>query len=205
MGKKFTSDHPTTAEILRLKKPNEKQCDILLDPALKHQIEAKEKQIEVVQSRKRRNPSLAEPGPDALESELDDLYSQARELVVTFTFRDIGKKVHDALQMAHPPTPDDISQWERGGGQGKLAYSLTTFPPALISACAIAPLITPDEAQTIWDTWGEGDIETLFLTAMTACMEKTSIPKSRRGTGLTTDSALNSTTALSEESNIPSS
>ena len=205
MGKKFTSDKPSTAEILRLKKPNERSCEILLDPELGRKIREKENELEKVEARKRRSRDLATPGPEGIQAELDALYEEAADAYVTFTFRDIGKKKYDALIMAHPPSEDDIKQWEMGGGQGKLAYSITTFPAALISVTSTEPKITPEEATSIWEEWGAGDIETLFITAMAACMEKTSIPLSRRGSGRTTASDLSLTTALNGESDTADS
>jgi hypothetical protein len=82
--------------------------------------------------------------------------------------------------MAHKPTPEQKKHVADLGG-GILVYNTDTFPPALISAAAIDPEISLDEAETIFDQWGSADAEILFTTALLVCKERTSVPLSKNG------------------------
>lgn len=205
-GQKFTSDKPTAQEILRLKKPNEKEVEILLNPVHKEGIKLKEDEVERLTRLERSGrKDLSQKAAAQAQDELDALLDAARADSVTFLFRDIGKKKLDNLIAAHPPTDEQKQLWKDEGNPGVLGYNLETFPAALIAACAVDPVLTEEEAQVICDEWGGGDIEALFYGALAACRERTSIPLSRRGTAAMSDSPLNSTTALNGESPTPDS
>lgn len=202
-GQKFASDKPTMAEIRNLKKPNIRKCVVLLDSSLSHLIDEKAAEIERLKRGVSRPSSLADRTGaqiDKLEAELEELENQAAELSVEFSFRDLGRKAYDSLLAAHPPTDEDQEMWKNAGGEGKLAYSLSTFPPALISAASVEPEISIEDAEAIFQDWSEGDLELIFTTALVASKEPTSLPKSRAGTARTRDLQQNSTTALNGES-----
>lgn len=195
MGKKFTSDHPDISEIIRRKKPNEKQVEILLEPVLKSAIEEKEKEVDRAMRLERSGrKSIDQKAASTLQEELDAMLEEARENSVIFHFRDIGRKNLDQLVLKYPPTEEQKALWKAEGNQGTLGYNLETFPPALIAACCIDPVMTYEEAVTICEEWGGGDIETLFYAgAMAACKERTSIPLSRLVTEEKNSSPLSST------------
>lgn len=204
-GQKFKTDSPTMEEILRQKKPNIRKCMILLDSALSHRIDEKAAEIERLERGRsgRLSSTLADTTQtqiDQLTDELEELEREAADLSIEFSFRDLGRKGYDALLSEHPPTPEDKEMWSNAGGEGKLAYSLVTFPPALVSATSLEPKISIKEAQTMFEDWGEGDLELLFTTALMACKEPTSLPKSRAASARTRASQRNLSTALSEES-----
>lgn len=206
MGKKFKTDKPTADEIIRLRKPNEKSVEILLEPTLKEAIEQKTAEVEhAVRMEGRRGKSLDQKGAEKLQEELDALIEEAQSETVTFLFRDIGRKRLDALVLANPPSDEQKQQWKDEGNSGVLGYNLETFPPALIAATAIDPSLTLLESQQICDEWGGGDIEALFYGALAACKERTSIPLSKRGFARTNNSLSNSTSVseTAEPSAIP--
>lgn len=206
--KKFKSDTPTMEEIRRLKKPNTRKVAILLDSALSHQMDDVASEIERLKRTKSMRSGLDNPTQkqiDELEEKLIELEEEAAGLTVEFTFQDLGRKRYDALVTDNPATDEDQEAWKRMGGEGKLAYNLESFPPALISACAISPKISLEEAKAIFDEWSEGDLEMLFTTALLACKEPTSLPKSRAASVRMQDSQQNSTTALNGESPTPNS
>lgn len=190
-------------EILARKKPNERSVDILLNSSLKGEIAALEKELNRVARNTRR--SLSDTSPDQIQTQIDALYDRAHDETVSFTFRDIGRKRYDELVAAHPPTQEQKDDYKAQDGPGNLTFNPDTFPPALISACAIDPEISLAQATLICDTWSEGDIQELFLCAIAVCKEKTSIPFGKSGSAVMSDSDLNSTTALSGESPTPSS
>lgn len=205
MGKKFSSDKPSLEEIRRRKKPNRKQVAILIEPEISHQIKEKEQEIArlEIEIRKAKNQSLANPYPKQLEQaqkELAALQKEAEENSVIFTFQDIGRKRYDDLITANLPTKQQKEDYKEGGGEGVLAYNPETFVPALISACAIEPEISLEEAEEICQEWSEGDIESLFFTALAACKERATVPLSKKGTGTIQTSPSDSTTPPSEES-----
>lgn len=211
MPQKFTSDKPTMAEIRQLKKPNRRSCFILLDSELAHRIREVEGEIhklEVRAKQGRGTSSLADTHQKDLESlreQLEDLSERADESTVEFVFQDIGRKRYDELIRDNSPPDEQKKEYKDAGGEGVLTYNFDTFPPKLVSTCAIEPEISEQEATQIFDEWSEGDLEVLFTTAMLACKEPTSLPKSRAGTATTPDSEPNSTTALNGESPTPSS
>ena len=209
MSKKFASDSPTIEEIVRLKKPNRKKCEILLDSELGSNIDELRAEISMLERKAARGSgSLADGVGKELDRKremLDQLEEQAEESLAVFWFQDIGRLNYDKLVSDHRPTDDQKKMYVEAGGVGVLAYNLETFPPALISEASIEPEIPLEFATQICEEWGEGDIETLFNTALLACKERTSIPFSKSGIEEIPDLPSNSTTALSEESPTPSS
>ena len=173
----------TMADILAAKKPNTRTIDIILDSDLAGEIQLKT--AELGQAKNKRT-SLAD-NINPLEQELDALYEKAADIAVTFTFQDIGRKAFDEMVYAHQPTAEQKKHVADMGG-GILEYNTDTFPPALMAASAIEPEMTTEEAEAILYTWGSGDAEIQFTTALLVCKERTSIPLSRDGTDPTSNS-----------------
>jgi len=174
----------TMADIIAAKKPNTRTIDIILDSDLAGEIQLKT--AELAQAKNKRT-SLAD-GINPLEQELDALYEKAADIAVTFTFQDIGRKSFDEMVIKHQPTAEQKKFMADMGG-GILEYNTDTFPPALMAAAAIDPEMTVEEAESIFDTWGSGDAEILFTTALLVCKERTSLPLSRNGTDPTSNSS----------------
>ncbi len=175
----------TISDILREKKPNTKTVDIILDSDLAGEIQFKEQ--ELAQMRMRKGRSLAD-GVGPLQNELDALYESAADIAVTFTFTDVGRKPFEEVLMAHPPTKAQKDHVAATGG-GILEFDLDTFPPALLALTASDPELTLEEATEIFDTWGSGDAEVLFSTALLVCKERVSVPLSKSGTDPTSNSS----------------
>lgn len=175
----------TISDILRDKKPNSKTVDIILDSDLAGEIQLKEQ--ELAQMRMKKGRSLAD-GIGPLETQLDDLYEKAADIAVTFTFTDIGRRVFDELVLSHSPTKQQKDRMAELGG-GILEFNIDTFPPALLAATSSDPELTLEEATEIFDTWGSGDAEVLFSTALLVCKERQSVPLSKRGTDPTSNSS----------------
>ncbi len=180
-----TAKQRTMSDILRDKKPNSRTVDIVLDSDLAGEIQLKEQ--ELAQMRVRKGRSLAD-GVGPLQIELDALYEQAADIAVTFTFTDCGRKNFDQLVLDHSPTKAQRDHIAELGG-GILEYNIDTFPPALLALTASDPEMSLEEATEIFNTWGSGDAEILFTTALIVCKERTSIPLSRSGTDPTSNSS----------------
>lgn len=185
-GKKFKTDKPTMAEIIAAKRPNKRSVDIPTDPEIALKITQKEAEIEQAMRAHARKvgQSLADGSPAAelaqLEEELEALWDEAADSIVTFTFQDIGRKKYDDLVTAHPPTDEQKEEWKANGGEGTLAYNVETFPTALIAAASFEPKITVKQADQIFEDWGNGECQLLFGAATAACLGMAAAPKSRR-------------------------
>ena len=94
---------------------------------------------------------------------------------VELTFQAISSSELDALQGKHAPT---IEQKSRG-----FAFNPTTFAPALVAACSYEPKMTLDDTTEIWESeaWSMGELNQLFDTCSTLCMEGMTIPFSSEG------------------------
>lgn len=196
-GRKFSSDSPDISEIMRLKKPNRRIAEIPLDSEITNKLSQLETDLdrtltllerERSRSRDQVGKSLAEGGKtielqkkvDQIEAEMEKLWGEAEGSIVKFVFQDIGRKKYDDLVTAHPPTKEQIKEWEEEGGEGRLAYNVSSLPPALMAATAVDPEMTVEEATRIFDEWGNFEVTRLFAAAQAACIGVSSLPKSRR-------------------------
>lgn len=89
---------------------------------------------------------------------------------VVLKFQAISAKELDALRSRHKPTMDQKMEG--------MQFNPETFPPALISACLVQPVMTYEEAKEIWDSddWSQGELATLFGTAMDLQTEGLNVP-----------------------------
>ena len=94
---------------------------------------------------------------------------------VTMKYQAIGMRGYDKLVSKYPPKPD-----QRAEGA---SFDMDTFAPALISACAVDPVITLEEAKSIWvsDDWSRGDVMVLFRNAVELNNRGLDVPFSERG------------------------
>lgn len=206
MGKPKSVDHQsqgaltkllTIEEIRRKKKPNKKEVSIILDSDLGSAIRKKQEELEHATRMNVKGRSLADVSPQKIQIELDDMISEAMDTTVTFIFQDIGRKRFNELVENNPPTPEQKQLWKDEENPGHLGYNLETFPIALITATCIEPKMKYEDVESLFEEWGEGDIEALFAGALGVCKERTSIPLSKRVSEPIADSALSSTSASS--------
>lgn len=89
---------------------------------------------------------------------------------LALTFGAISSHDLDKLQGKHTPT---VEQRARG-----MVFNPETFSPALVAACLIDPEMSESEAREIWTSteWSTGELNFLFETASTLCMEGLNIP-----------------------------
>lgn len=94
---------------------------------------------------------------------------------VTLRYQAIGMRAYDRLVAKHPPKPEDRAEGA--------SFNMDTFAPALISACAVEPEISPAQAKEIWesDDWSRGDVMVLFRNAVDLNNRGLDIPFSERG------------------------
>lgn len=89
---------------------------------------------------------------------------------VSILFKAIGSKAYDDLLSAHPPSKKDK---EIGG-----VWNSDSFPPALLSACAVEPLIDEEAAKEIFasEDWSRGELMDMFMKVVTLNSEGMNIP-----------------------------
>jgi hypothetical protein len=99
------------------------------------------------------------------------------------TLRAIGSKAYDVLVGMHPPT---VEQKKEGA-----SYNPDAFGPALIAACAVSPVITPNEAKELWesDEWSRGEVMELFVAAVEVCSKGLDVPFTETGSDTTPPSS----------------
>lgn len=92
---------------------------------------------------------------------------------VEMTFKAISSHELDKLQSKHKPT---MEQKARG-----FAFNVNTFAPALVAACSVEPELTEADAKEIWEseTWSTGELNHLFDTCSSLCMEGMQVPFSK--------------------------
>lgn len=182
-----TNTKRTIEEILDLKKPLETECEILMDSAYQQQIRELESQL-VEARRNDRAKDISQPSATKIQQKIDAILEEAQDYIVTFRFRDIGRKKLDKLARDHPPTKEQQDEYKKLNAPGVLEFNVDTFGPALVAAASLEPKISLEHAETIFEDWGAGDIDLLFGTALAACKGRASLPKSRRGTAETSNS-----------------
>ena len=195
MGKKFATDKPTMEEIRRLKTKTVLTVDVLLDNELGTRITQLRKDY-MRQSRADKKLNETNKAP-AILKQIEALEEEAREVTVTFSFRDLGRKRFEDLWKACPPTED---QKEKG-----YEWDPDEFSPLIIAESSVEPKLTLEEAKELYDTWSTAEAEMLAMTAINANMGVNSIPLSGTGTGDPASSGLSLITAPIEESPTGSS
>ncbi|WNI16907.1 hypothetical protein [Actinacidiphila sp. ITFR-21] len=95
------------------------------------------------------------PGRE-VAAKLADARERMRAAEVEFRFRYIGDRAYQDLLAAHPPADH------------KEAFDPASFPPALIAASCIDPVMTEDQARELFEVVNEGQIKKLFDAAWDA-------------------------------------
>lgn len=91
-----------------------------------------------------------------------------RDATRIYMFRSIGRHKFRELIDEHPPREQDHAQQraDTGNEQARARWNDDTFPPALVLASCIDPVLTEDEVVEIWQTWNAAEIVDLFAAAL---------------------------------------
>lgn len=164
------AERPVTYDHLRSrKKPITQSVRIALDNDLAEKYEDAKNKLETARNRVGVRPDNQQ-FQDDLEialAEVDVLKSQVDDESVLFTFRSIGRRKFDDLVTAHQPTAEQQRK-HRNDGQGDLNWNVDTFPPALIFASLVSPIMEEQEVKDLWDSddWSGAETTALFIAAM---------------------------------------
>lgn len=166
------------------KQPNTRKVTIALDPEVADEYDAAKDRMETAQRmvdvhKERGGPPYAE-ACDELKSAttaFDAAKAELEESSQTFTFKSIGRRAYEELMLDHAPTKDQIAEAKKTAGGGEPAFNTDTFPPALIFASCIDPMLTEEDVKEIWegDSWSQNETTTLFVTALDANNTRRSI------------------------------
>lgn len=98
---------------------------------------------------------------------------------VKLVFEALSATQLDKLQAAHPPTDEQ----RRTGA----VFNKNTFPAALVAACSVDPEISYEDAQEIFtsDAWSTGELNALFDTVSSLCMQGLDVPFTDSGSDTT--------------------
>lgn len=157
---------PTLDHLLSRKKPVTRTVWVCLDPELaeRHEELRKARDVAALRAGARADDSDAQARLWEAEAALERAQAELDEgdVMVSFTFRSIGRAAYDALVNAHPPTPAQRAQAKSLGQDTNI--NLETFPPALVAACLVEPKLSVDEAQALWrdDNWNQAELTKLF-------------------------------------------
>ena len=83
--------------------------------------------------------------------------------------RGLSDRALSDLTAQHPPRTGRDEMWDP-----------TTFPPALLAACAVDPVMTGEQAGRLLETVTRGDAARLFTAALEASTHAVSVPFSGR-------------------------
>lgn len=166
------------AALRQRKKPRILPVTIILDPDVEAAlIEAQDKVVKA-QERADRNPTNAAAAAELATANeaLTAAEAKARDESATFRFKAIGREAFETLRSQYPPTKaqrDDFKAKALAMGLaafqvGDLGHNPDTFPPVLIAASCIDPVMTIEDAQAIWDSddWSAAELADLFGAAL---------------------------------------
>jgi hypothetical protein len=101
-----------------------------------------------------------------------------------FTFRSLGRTPLRELLAKHPARDEDHDAASAQAEGAKAPYNMDTFPPALVQASCIDPVLTDDDIATIFegDAWNDVEINALVVHAQLAqAQSPVADPKRHRG------------------------
>lgn len=97
----------------------------------------------------------------------------AREQAYPHRLKALPKPTLEALIKDTKPTAKQIEKWEADGRQGEPPYDLDLFPPKLVAACSVDPVLTEVETKEMWfaedSPFTEAMLGALFYVANRLC------------------------------------
>ena len=155
-------------EILGSAKPMEHDVTICVRGDLLAEYEAAERELQEIGDFKGERMSPTEEQRRAAQRVVD-IREEMKKAQHTFRFRALGAKAWSDLQAGHPPRDGHDERW-----------NLTSFPAALIAACAADPVMDQAQVYALFEVLAEGERDQLFTAAWIANTGKVGIPFSSR-------------------------
>lgn len=178
------------SDVLAKKRPTTGTVRIVMDPALSDAYH------EAVSTLEEAKVSLAVAPDDRAAAkavrQAKDALAVAEDVLlpelVDFVQKALGKHDYESLKDEHLPTEAQIERSKTVPSLivSQLYANPDTFPPALVAACSVDPVITPDEAEAMWKSpdWNDGELDDLFWGAQ-RLQRSRRIPDLGKGSGPT--------------------
>lgn len=107
---------------------------------------------------------------------------------VDFTVQALPRSEYRTLLDDHPPVKDGAD------------WNADTFPPALVAACCVDPVMTLEQAQQMWEEWEAGEVSRLFLSCWQLNEQAAGVGFTLPGSARTSGSGPKSNTATTKAS-----
>ena len=109
----------------------------------------------------------------AAEAALEVAQAARLEKLRTFKFKALGRDVLEAMEKAYPVTREQLEDYRATQKRmGRPAtdpptHDVDEFPPALIAASCVSPVIPLEKAKELWNSenWSKAELGALFQTA----------------------------------------
>jgi hypothetical protein len=132
--------------------------------------EHKRLEFDLMYARKAADDVMHDPKAAEIEAELRQVQAEIAASEKVFKFQGIGHGPWQDLKRKHPPTSAD-----REGGDD---VNLTTWCPAVLSACSYDPKVTVPQAETMMRKLPPGEYDKLLIAVREANQEVVGAPKS---------------------------
>ncbi|MFR0351785.1 hypothetical protein [Streptomyces sediminimaris] len=154
---------PDITEILKKARPREHTVRICLAGDVAAEVDRLEKQLAAVSEWRPASIADQHPGVEIAE-QIAAAREKMRAAEAEFTFRALGAKAWSDLVAQHPGKTEDQ------------AYDAETLAPALVSASAVDPVMTPEQVDELFEHLNNGQREELIGAAWVVNGEATSVP-----------------------------
>lgn len=194
-AKRIPKPELTFADIRRRKTGRISRVTIQLDGDVASSLEALYAQWEEAKSEERTQSS---PGMDkkmrstVIAREIEQLVEGSKETEAVFAFKAISRAEFDKVMASCPPTEKDKELARKvaelaGSPYVPPEWSAEDFPPAIITACSLEPIISPAEAVELWndENWNGAELLKLYTTALMVNNQASDVPFAYRGIGAT--------------------
>lgn len=163
----------------------EKTVALCLRGDLQAEWEELERELRAVQGMAEEESLAGDPKARELAERMEAIAQEMADHQVTFRFRALGKKAYSDLMMEHRASEEKKDESVDG-------LDWSTFPTALISACAIDPKMSVAKAGKLSETLTDRQWDDLFATAMACNRAEVSVPFSFSASAIRAATAPNS-------------
>ncbi|WP_327378015.1 hypothetical protein OG393_31055 [Streptomyces sp. NBC_01216] len=154
---------PDIEDILKRARPREHTVRVCIAGDVAAEVDRLEAELASLSDWKPGSMADQHPGIELAER-ISAAREQMRAAEVSFTFRALGRLEWSDLVAQHP------------GQTADEAWDSKTLPLALVSACAIDPVMTPEQVDDLFETLNEAQRQQLIEAAWQVNGEGTSIP-----------------------------
>jgi len=158
------------------KQPNIKRITIAYDSEVadrfaeaKDRLDSAKQMADLKRQRPKEEREQAITEMQDAQLEFNEAKDAIDEESQTFVFRSIGRRAYETLLMDHQPTPEQVAQAKKQG-DGEFNWNPDSFPPALLAASLVSPILDEADIKDIWEgeDWSASETMSLFMCAMEA-------------------------------------